>query len=100
MSGEQHERAGQLSAAEPGGIRCQVSLNPGYEDAGSVCRGDHELVALTGFEVESAAAARLDGGEKLALRFADDKHRPLRLRLKPRVSLSRATELFPTKLYV
>jgi hypothetical protein len=43
----------------------KVSLNPGYEDA----------------------AARLDGGEKLALRFADDKHRPLRLRLKPRVSL-------------
>lgn len=75
------------------------SVNPGYEDAGIVLsRDDQHVVDLMLSGVESVAVERLHGAEELVLRFRDSKLAPLRLRLKPQISLTWGMNLFPPQL--
>lgn len=72
------------------------SLNPGYEDAAlTLSRNGEELVAITVSGVESVAVEKLHGAEELVLRFREWKLTPLRLRLKPSVSVTWGTHLDP-----
>lgn len=74
------------------------SVNPGYEDAAlTLSRDGKELVALTVSGVESVLVEKLHGAEELLLRFREWRLVPLRLRLKPSVSVTWGTQLHPPK---
>ncbi len=72
------------------------SVSPGSEDAAlTLSRDDQQLVPLTVSGVESVAVEKLHGAEELVLRFREWRLAPLRLRLKPSVSVTWGTNLHP-----
>ena len=74
------------------------SVNPGYEDAAlTLSRDAQELVALTVSGVESVTVEKLHAAEELVLRFREQRLTPLRLRLKPSVSVTWGTSLDPPR---
>ena len=75
------------------------SINPGYEDVGiTLSRDDQALLTLTLSRVESVGVERLHGAEELVLRFRDSNLAPLRLQLKPLVSVMWGMHLYPPEL--